>query len=263
MWLFVIILTAFQYYTDIDQQNEDKSDTHFIKVNAWMDQNEFYVPRQMLLTYHKVYFGANKKSCHQTNIANRSLNASRHASFKDTFSTSMSATDSRLFDATFVKDRTWLASIHQFPQQNLRISKRPLWNTSGISVMCTIWTMAMKGCWKLIGIRGSHLTDLSCKSHNAPIIYPTMHHFVTEMCTCVHISVTKWCIVGYISDALWDLWDDTSLCLMLMSSTHQIPVPYIYGIRICLSLCRQMALHLTILSHHQTQCWLQRYISRA
>ena len=41
-----------------------------------------------------------------------------------------------------------------------------------------------------------------CKSpisHNAP--------FVTEMCTCVHISVTKWCIVGYMPDALWDLWD--------------------------------------------------------
>ena len=34
-----------------------------------------------------------------------------------------------------------------------------------------------------------------------------MHHFVSEMCTCVHISVTKWCIVGYLSDALWDLWD--------------------------------------------------------
>ena len=26
---------------------------------------------------------------------------------------------------------------------------------------------------------------------------PTMHHIVTEMCTYVHISVTKWCIVGY------------------------------------------------------------------
>ena len=24
----------------------------------------------------------------------------------------------------------------------------------------------------------------------------TMHHFVTEMCTQVHISVTKWCVVG-------------------------------------------------------------------
>ena len=34
---------------------------------------------------------------------------------------------------------------------------------------------------------------------------PTMHHFVTEMCTHVHISVTKWCIVGYWTGALWDL----------------------------------------------------------
>ena len=49
--------------------------------------------------------------------------------------------------------------------------------------------------------------DPSHKSQNASVPYPTMQHFVTEMCTCVHISVTKWCIVGYLSDALWDLWD--------------------------------------------------------
>ena len=36
------------------------------------------------------------------------------------------------------------------------------------------------------------------KSHKAPVPYPTMHHFVTEMCTCVLISVTKWYIVGYL-----------------------------------------------------------------
>ena len=36
-----------------------------------------------------------------------------------------------------------------------------------------------------------------------------MHHFVAEMCTHVHISVTKWCIVGHGTDALWDCgkWD--------------------------------------------------------
>ena len=33
------------------------------------------------------------------------------------------------------------------------------------------------------------------KSHNASARYPSMHHFVTGMCTCEHISVTKWCIV--------------------------------------------------------------------
>ena len=45
----------------------------------------------------------------------------------------------------------------------------------------------------------------SHKSHNAQT-YPTMHHFVTEMCTHVHISVTQWCIVGYSTVALWDFW---------------------------------------------------------
>ena len=39
------------------------------------------------------------------------------------------------------------------------------------------------------------------KSDNAPNQYPTMHHFVTE------IDVGKWCIVGYLSYALWNLWD--------------------------------------------------------
>ena len=34
-----------------------------------------------------------------------------------------------------------------------------------------------------------------------------MHHFVTEMCTWVHISVTTWCIVRYLCNELWDLWD--------------------------------------------------------
>ena len=40
-------------------------------------------------------------------------------------------------------------------------------------------------------------TDLSHKSHNAPVPYPTLHYFVTEICKRVHISVTKRCIVGY------------------------------------------------------------------
>ena len=47
--------------------------------------------------------------------------------------------------------------------------------------------------------------DPSHKSHNASDKYPTMHHIVTEMCTHVHISVTKWCIVGYGTVELWDL----------------------------------------------------------
>ena len=42
----------------------------------------------------------------------------------------------------------------------------------------------------------------SDKSHNAPDTYLTMHLFVAK---CVHISVTKWCIVGYGTGASWDL----------------------------------------------------------
>ena len=41
------------------------------------------------------------------------------------------------------------------------------------------------------------IIDPSHKSHNALDKYPIMHHFVTEMCTHVHISVPKWCIVEY------------------------------------------------------------------
>ena len=39
---------------------------------------------------------------------------------------------------------------------------------------------------------------LSHKSHHASDRYPTMHHFVTEMCTRVHIPVTSWCIAGLL-----------------------------------------------------------------
>ena len=36
----------------------------------------------------------------------------------------------------------------------------------------------------------------SLVSHNAPFCNRN-----------VHLSVTKWCIIGYLSSALWDLWD--------------------------------------------------------
>ena len=46
--------------------------------------------------------------------------------------------------------------------------------------------------------------DPSHKSHNADK-YPTMHCFVAEMYTHLHIYVTKWYTVGYGGDALWGL----------------------------------------------------------
>ena len=58
------------------------------------------------------------------------------------------------------------------------------------------------------------IIDLIHKYHNAQVPHPTMHHFVTEMCTCVHFSVAKWCIVGHLSNALCDLWDGSiALCV--------------------------------------------------
>ena len=52
---------------------------------------------------------------------------------------------------------------------------------------------------------GTHVTtliDLIHKSHNAPVLYPTMHHSeqkFTHFCS-------EWCIVGYGTGASWDLW---------------------------------------------------------
>ena len=61
------------------------------------------------------------------------------------------------------------------------------------------------------------LWDQSHKSHNALDKYPTMHHFVTEMCTHVHISV--------INVALWDIclmycgiWDSRIVGLWIWST---------------------------------------------
>ena len=50
------------------------------------------------------------------------------------------------------------------------------------------------GSWSQVCL----LIFLIHKSHNAPDRYRTMHQFVMAMCTCVHISVTKWSIVGYV-----------------------------------------------------------------
>ena len=50
--------------------------------------------------------------------------------------------------------------------------------------------------------------DPSHKSQDASD--STVHHFLPEMCTHVHISGTKWCIVGYETDTLWDLSTEPS-----------------------------------------------------
>ena len=54
--------------------------------------------------------------------------------------------------------------------------------------------------------------DQSHKSQNALHKYPLMHHFVTEMCTHVHIllqmmncGIWDWYIVGYWTVKWWDM----------------------------------------------------------
>ena len=61
----------------------------------------------------------------------------------------------------------------------------------------------------------NRLIDLLHKSHNAPVSHPRIQHSVTEMCARVHISVTKYCIMGNSSNALWDLWDESILPVSL------------------------------------------------
>ena len=69
--------------------------------------------------------------------------------------------------------------------------------------------------------------DLIHKSDNATVPYPTMHHFVQEMCTHVDISATKWGIVGYLSNALWNSWDGSILWPVKASHITPVAHPFI------------------------------------
>ena len=62
---------------------------------------------------------------------------------------------------------------------------------------------AMTSIWHQCKDKDSSNIPIS-QTHNIPQ-YPTMQHSVAEMCTHVHLSTTKWCIVGYMTSALWDL----------------------------------------------------------
>ena len=55
------------------------------------------------------------------------------------------------------------------------------------------------------------------QSNDAPVPYSKMCHYVTEICTCVHISITKWRIIGHLPKALWDLWGRFIIMLCLLS----------------------------------------------
>ena len=78
-------------------------------------------------------------------------------------------------------------------KSNLPTAKKiDLMNILGVS-LC-VWNT----CFRSHGdpVNQSH------KSHNAPVSYPTMHHSESK---CAHFC-SEWCIVGYGTGELWDLW---------------------------------------------------------
>ena len=102
-----------------------------------------------------------------------------------------------------------------------------------------------------------HIIDPFHKSHNASYIYTIMHHFVTEMCTHVHIFVTKWCIVGDRTGALWDFvrwvyWEASSICLCATDYKSTC----VAALWMWSTLYHHMSQYLTVLNHLQSQCWL-------
>ena len=109
----------------------------------------------------------------------------------------------------------WYSAILRCEQWTPRITTRDdkFSITTTIRSAQAVYKWAPIGAWRY-KIRDMYLyrrsrlkIDLLHKINNAPVSYPAMHHFITEICTCVHISVTKWCIVGYPYHALWDLGD--------------------------------------------------------
>ena len=61
----------------------------------------------------------------------------------------------------------------------------------------------------LLDLTLTHLSiDPSLQIPSASEKYPIMRYFVREVCTHVHISATKWCIVGYETGALRDIFQE-------------------------------------------------------
>ena len=70
----------------------------------------------------------------------------------------------------------------------------------------------------------SSLIHPSHKSHNALDKYLRIYQFVTEMCLCVHISVTNWCISGYRTALLDFLDGSTTMAYISLSYSMQYHV---------------------------------------
>ena len=90
--------------------------------------------------------------------------------------------------------------VYLFPHTHrifyFRLGDRNILVPSNISRLKFAISTTLRGDWSRV--------DPYHKSHNASDKYPTVHHFVREMCTFL---LQKWCIVGYGTGALCDLWN--------------------------------------------------------
>ena len=96
----------------------------------------------------------------------------------------------------------WISIVYFVVIVNQLLHKQWLPVTKNVMVMMRRHCNAQLGSYK-------YVIDQIPKSENAPVPYLPMHHFGTEMCTFLFQS--EWCIVGYVIDALWDLWFVISL----------------------------------------------------
>ena len=96
----------------------------------------------------------------------------------------------------FSYGQCWSPFISHFPG-------RHAW----FAMVMKVWTCEnLAAYWRNIGIPCSHCWSVSVdqahKPCNAPVPNPTMHHSEQK---CAHFC-SEWCIVGYGTGALWDLW---------------------------------------------------------
>ena len=72
---------------------------------------------------------------------------------------------------------------------------------TGISWVIPVYIQVVTR-WATVPDKKLHRIDLIHKSHNATVPYSTMHHSEQK---CAHFC-SEWCIVGYETSELWDLW---------------------------------------------------------
>ena len=93
--------------------------------------------------------------------------------------------------------------IHYFPWVFLSCTLCPQLISRYILTWPDLWVVPVSAC----------IREMSVGSKVCYRLPPTNTNLISlhaPFCTrSVHISVTKWCIVGYLSNALWHLWDES------------------------------------------------------